>query len=150
MTAEDFKEQLELFKGLRALSDSSFLKRCGNCGRIFETTDQYLRETKGVARGSGLKASFDDDDKTILEVYRNCICGSTLMDFFSDRRDLSERGLKRREIFETILNFLLKSGVPVQEGREEILQFMRTGESKLLERFGVKGKVHTVSSSGIG
>ncbi len=144
MTTEKLGDELNLFKGLKSLSDSSFPKRCGNCGRTFETTKQYLKETETLASGSGLKASFDDDDQPILEVYRNCICGSTLMDFFSDRRDLSEKGLKRRELFQKILNFLENKGVAPGEGRKALLEFMRTGESELLARFGIRGKVHDV------
>ncbi len=144
MTTEKLGDELNLFKGLKALSDSSFPKRCGNCGRTFETTEQYLKETEGLAKGSGLKASFDDDDQPILEVYRNCICGSTLMDFFSDRRDLSEKGVKRRDIFQKILTFMEKKGVPPSEGREALLTFMRTGESELLARFGIHGKVYDI------
>ena len=81
MGTENIKDELEIFKGLKALSESAFPKRCGNCGRVFETSEQYIRETEKVS-DSGLKESYDDDDTPILEVYRNCICGSTLMDFF--------------------------------------------------------------------
>lgn len=144
MTTEKINGQLDFFKGLQALSDSSFPKKCGNCGRIFQTTEQYLEETQALSSGSGLKASYDDSDQSILEVYRNCICGSTLMDFFSDRRDLSEKGLKRREIFQKILNFMETKGVSMQEGREELLKFMRNGKSELLEKLGIRGGVHKV------
>lgn len=136
------KEELNIFKGLKALSESSFPKRCGNCKRIFETTEQYLKETENLPGSAGVKASYDDDDKSILEVYRNCVCGSTLMDFFSDRRDLSEKGLKRREIFQKVLDHLEKQGVQPQVGRDELLKFMRSGESELLEKLGIKGRIH--------
>ena len=141
MATKDFKDELDIFKGLKTLSESSFPKKCGNCGRLFETSQQYLKETEKVGSDSGLKASYDDDDTPILEVYRNCICGSTLMDFFSDRRDLSEKGLRRREIFQKILNFLVEQGVPAQVGREELLKFMKSGESEVLAKYGVKGRV---------
>ena len=138
------KEELDVFKGLKILSESSFPKRCNNCGRLFETTEQYLKETQNLASGTGVKASYDDDDKSILEVYRNCVCGSTLMDFFSDRRDLSENGLKRRAVFQKVLNGLEAKGIDPKIGREELLKFMRTGESELLKQFGIKGRVHEI------
>lgn len=144
MTAGEFSEELDLFKGLKALSDSSFPKRCGNCGRIFNTTEQYLKETEKLFDCSGIKASYDDDEHPILEVYRNCVCGSTLMDFFSDRRDLSEQGQKRRQVFQKILSFLEKRGVAPGIAREELLKFMRSGESDLLQQFGIKGQVHKI------
>jgi hypothetical protein len=142
MATDDFKNELDIFKGLKALSESSFPKRCGNCGRMYATSEQYLKETENVGRDSGLKATYDDEeDKPVLEVYRNCVCGSTLMDFFSDRRDLSERGLKRREIFQKVLDFLAERGIPAQVGREELLKFMKSGESDILAKYGIKGRV---------
>ena len=142
MAIDDFKDELDIFQGLKALSESSFPKRCGNCGRMYATSEQYLKETEKLGNDSGLKAIYDDDDdKPILEVYRNCVCGSTLMDFFSDRRDLSERGLRRREIFQKVLDFLVQQGIPTQVGREELLKFMKSGESDVLAKYGIKGRI---------
>jgi hypothetical protein len=140
MGTENIKDELEIFKGLKALSESAFPKRCGNCGRVFETSEQYIRETEKVS-DSGLKESYDDDDTPILEVYRNCICGSTLMDFFSDRRDLSEKGLKRRAIFQKVLDILAQKGIETPVARAELLKFMRSGESELLAKFGIKSNI---------
>ena len=140
MGTENIKDELDIFKGLKALSESAFPKKCSNCGRMFETSKQYIKETEKVS-GSGLKASYDDDDTPILEVYRNCICGSTLMDFFSDRRDLSEKGLKRRAIFQKVLDILAEKGIAPPVAREELLKFMRSGESELLAKFGIKSNV---------
>ncbi|MCK9987662.1 MAG: hypothetical protein AzoDbin1_04134, partial [Azoarcus sp.] len=39
------------------------------------------------------------DGQVIVELFRNCVCGSTLMDCFRDRRDTSEAGLRRRARF---------------------------------------------------
>jgi hypothetical protein len=140
MGTENIKDELDIFKGLKALSESAFPKRCGNCGRMFETSGQYIKETEKVS-DSGLKESYDDDDTPILEVYRNCICGSTLMDFFSDRRDLSEKGLKRRAIFQKVLDILAQKGIAAPVAREELLKFMRSGESELLAKFGIKSNI---------
>jgi hypothetical protein len=140
MKTKKINDELDIFKGLKALSESSFPKKCGNCGRMFETCEQYLKETEKVGK-SGMKESIDDEDKPILEVYRNCICGSTLMDFFSDRRDLSEKGIRRRELFQKILDFLAQQGIPTHVGREELLKFMKSGESELLAKYGIKSKV---------
>ena len=68
MATDDFKDELDIFKGLKALSESSFPKRCGNCGRRYETSEQYLKETEKLGDDSGLKATYDDDDdKPILK-----------------------------------------------------------------------------------
>lgn len=122
-----------LFLGLRALADSAFPKRCANCGRTFENAESFIKETEQIRQGaSGLKQSFDDEDLPIVEVYRNCPCGSTLMDFFSDRRDLSERGLKRRKKFGEMLDILTAKGIEHEVARTELLKVLRGEHSDLI------------------
>jgi len=126
----------ELFKGLRALAESSFPKKCASCDRIFESADQFLKETHEINPSTtGLKQSEDDDGSKIVEVFRNCPCGSTLMDFFSDRRDFSEAGLKRREKFDTILRFLIENGLEKEIARAELIKVMRGNKSEVLSKF---------------
>lgn len=125
-----------LFDGLRALVESTFPKRCNACGRHFETPHQFLNETQQIREGiSGLKQSYDDNDITIVEVYRNCPCGSTLMDFFTDRRDLSESGLKRRDLFGDILNQFVDAGMSPAVARDELLTLLRGEKSFLMEDY---------------
>lgn len=127
-----------LYSGLKALSESAFPKKCPSCGTSFNSAEEFIRESQAVHGGSGLKSSIGDQDETIVELFRNCVCGSTLLDFFSERRDTSPQGLKRREIFGRILRFLETKGVPVATGRTELLRFMRGEHSELLEAHGVK------------
>lgn len=129
-----FKDK-DLFAGLKALAESAFPKRCRNCGRVFETAEQFLYETKHIDQSrSGLKQSRDDNDATIVEVYRNCLCGSTLMDFFSDRRDLSEVGLRRRDKFNKLIEQLVARGWSQQLARSELLKILRGEGSELIEQ----------------
>jgi hypothetical protein len=115
-----------LFEGLKALAEAAFPKRCRNCGRTFESARQFLAETTELREGvSGLKQSVDDAAATIVEVYRNCPCGSTLMDLFSDRRDTSYAGAHRRELFEKILPHLESKGVKRVECRAYLLRVLR-------------------------
>lgn len=88
-----------LFEGLKSLSASAFPKTCNCCGRHYETAAAFLQQTNKIPKNSGLKAATDDDQTAIVELYRNCVCGSTLMDFFSDRRDNSQDGLEQRQKF---------------------------------------------------
>ncbi len=117
---------IAFFEGLKSLAESAFPKVCRSCGKVFATADQFIAETQAVRKGiSGLKASADESNSTIVEVYRNCSCGSTLMDFFSDRRDLSEAGQRRREIFNKLLPHLESKGLSRQQSREYLLRIMR-------------------------
>jgi len=127
-----------LFRGLRTLSDSSFPKECKNCGHRYESARQYFNETKDISETvTGLKQSYDDDGSVIVEVFRNCVCGSTLMDFFGDRRDTSEQGIQRREKFSELHEMLIEKGIDRKTAKEELLKFMHGQESTLLQTLGI-------------
>ncbi|MGZ3235955.1 MAG: hypothetical protein ACXU8A_01100 [Burkholderiaceae bacterium] len=128
-----------LFKGLKLLAESAFPKHCKNCGRTFETAEAFLRETQQISQDrTGLKQSWDDNDVTIVEVYRNCPCGSTLMDFFSDRRDYSEAGLQRREKFEKLIVQLISYGLTRDIARAELIKVLRGQVSEVLDELKSK------------
>lgn len=132
--SESFTFDPYVFEGLRTLAESAFPKHCRNCGRIYSCAEQFLKETVSIRPGrSGLKESADDDDNTIVELYRNCPCGSTLMDFFSDRRDTSEAGLRRRKKFGDLVNFLVQKGWDANLARAELLKVLRGEESVRLK-----------------
>lgn len=125
----------ELFKGLKALAETSFPKKCANCGRIFETADQFLLETQDINLSvSGLKQSEDEDGTKLVEVFRNCPCGSTLMDVFGDRRDLSEAGITRRKRFDELLSFLVENDLEPEIARLELIKVMRGEKSEVLSK----------------
>lgn len=116
----------ELFRSLRALEEATFPKTCRTCGLSFEDAASFLRATQQVrADHSGLKASVDDDGAAIVEVFRNCVCGSTLLETFYDRRDPSPAGVKRRLRFGELLDKLVADGVDPVRAREELLKLMR-------------------------
>ena len=122
------------FAGLRALLESSFPKHCGNCGRIYESVEQFLAETEDMPDGrSSLKSALEDDGSEIVEVFRNCACGSTLMDEFNSRRDDSDQGKKRRAEFDNMLEALRRHKLPDSVARTEILNFLKGRPSHLIE-----------------
>ncbi len=130
------KDDRCLLDGLQALADSAFPKRCNNCGRTFDSVRDFIAETVSVHNGiSGAKASRGDNEEVIVELYRNCVCGSTLMDFFSDRRDQSESGLKRRQQFADLQQYLVARGVPDEQARKALLAVLRGGRSELLQQY---------------
>ncbi|MCW8879694.1 MAG: hypothetical protein OQK51_21760 [Kangiellaceae bacterium] len=126
-----------LFNDLVALEQSSFPKKCVTCGAIYKNIEDFTSRTVEVQGRSGLKISEDDDGETILELFRNCECGSTLLDFFENRRDTSEQGLRRRKAFDTVLNDLVEKGLTVEVARKELKYYMRHKRSPILEEFGV-------------
>lgn len=116
-----------LFSGLTALSASSFPKQCPTCLRKYETAEDYVRLTLSIKGNSGLKASEDDDGSPILELFRNCHCGSTLLDFFKDRRDPPEQ----RQLFGDLLEHLCERGIDRSIARQELLK-VRSGQTSTL------------------
>lgn len=125
----------ELIAGLRALAEASFPKRCASCGAVYEDVHDYVRRTVPISETrSGLKQSSDDDGRTIVEMFRNCACGSTLMDFFGDRRDPSEAGARRRQRFAELLTYLVSTGLTGVVARTELLTVMHGGTSEILAR----------------
>lgn len=141
-------KDLELFEGLKALSDSAFPKECANCGRVYHSPEDFVAQSEGVGNRSGLKGSYDDDDSPIIELFRNCVCGSTLMDFFSDRRDTTPTGLKRREVFSRMLAHLEERGMDAEAARAELLKLMRGDRSEKLENMGIQLKARRYDQSG--
>lgn len=130
----------ELYAGLQELAAGAFPKTCKMCGRTYRNVEQYIAETGRVGSGrSGLKQSYDDDDSVIVECYRNCVCGSTLMDCFSDRRDTSEAGLKRRARFGELLDSLIARGLERELARGELLKVLKGGKSEVLRAIPRKG-----------
>ncbi|MFT6914107.1 MAG: hypothetical protein ACJAWL_000395 [Motiliproteus sp.] len=135
-TADEF--DLALFEGLQSLSESAFPKCCNYCGRTFESAAKFVKKTEKLPRGTGLKASWDDDDQSVVELYRNCVCGSTLMNLFADRRDACEHGFKRRERFGNIITLLEDQGLATELARVELKRFLRGERSETLEALGLK------------
>lgn len=131
------KEQ-ELFDGLRQLTRGTFPKQCSGCSKIYYTLEQFLDETQRVRNSSGLISSIDEEDNTVVEVYRNCSCGSTLMDLCHDRRDSTEAGLKRRVLFETMQKKLIKAGISQKDAREELLNLLHGKPCPLLTKLGFR------------
>lgn len=121
-----------LYKGLQALSDLSFPKKCSTCGKRYATLEDFIAQTQPLRKSTGLKEDLDDDDKVIVELFRNCICGSTLMDEFNNRRNLSSAGLKRRKKFAEIIERLEKAGFTADIARLELLKIMKGQGSSLL------------------
>lgn len=138
---------LELFEGLKALSDNAFPKECATCGRVYRSPEDFVQQSEDIAGRSGLKHGYDEDDRPVVELFRNCVCGSTLMDFFSDRRDASPRGLKRRRVFGKMLALLESRGMDSQTARQELLRLMRGDPSEKIESLGIQLKAKRYSGN---
>jgi len=127
------QEELALFKGLVALSDSSFPKICASCDKIYESEQEFINETQRIRGLSGLKESEDDDGTPIVELFRNCHCGSTLLDFFQERRVYSNK----RDLFDDLVILLKKKGYEDSDAKNELRRVINDEPSQLIRDLGI-------------
>lgn len=121
------------YRDLRALREGAFPKVCNCCGRVYASAAAYLVETRAMMQGArSLKSSRDDDGSVIVEVFRNCVCGSTLLSEFANRRDTSPQGEERRERFERLLALLMQRGLARGEAHAELLREIRGHGSEVV------------------
>ena len=135
-------EFTDIYQGLKALEDTAFPKQCATCGRNYATADAFIKETESLVDNTGLMEgfSFEEEEDVTIELYRNCVCGSTLVDWFSDRRDTSPKGLERREVFGKLLDLIASKGIDINYARVELLKTLRGQESTLLAELNIKIK----------
>jgi hypothetical protein len=146
LMSTDNKAIHHLYEGLVALSDNLFPKKCSNCGRVYKTAEEYIKETDPVYRGSGLQSSEHLGLKAgdpVVQLYRNCVCGSTMLTLFGDRRDKSEQGQKYRVMFDDLLQKIVSKGIDPKNARAELLKVMRGEQSKKLAKFGIEPPART-------
>ena len=130
MSNDEYVEE-EWHTGLQALDSSSFPKKCGNCGTVFETAAQYFKETADIRNQTGLRRYVADDTTVIVELFRNCPCGSTLMDCFTDRRDEANNGHARRERFNKLKQSLIDSGLDADTAHQQVLELFRKEQREI-------------------
>ena len=124
-----------LIHGLKALAETTFPKRCRCCGRSFTDVADYVAQTHAMPNGAqGLKQSLGDDGEVIVDLFRNCPCGSTLMDSFSDRRDTTQKGEARRQRFNELMAYLQSRSLSASVARHELLEVMHGKPSEILTK----------------
>lgn len=111
------------------LTNQAFPKVCRKCQKVYRDEFEFFSETLPVPHvRSEIRAVEDDPDEPedfYLEVYRNCKCGSTLMERFHSRRDMSPAGMERRKAFEDMVDVLEGAGYSRPEGQEMLRNFLR-------------------------
>jgi len=112
----------DLFKELRSLG-TIFPKICANCGRSYDSLEDFLQNTVDIPKSTGLlEIKFQS---TSVGLMRNCSCHSTLMVECMNRRDNSPRGNERRKIFDRLMSMLTASGMSATEARAKLRKSLR-------------------------
>jgi hypothetical protein len=131
----------KILDGLRVLSKTAFPRKCATCGRVYNSFEEFISESRPLEGRSGLLENIgcpEEGDDPIVEIYRNCVCGSTLLEFAINRRDTSEHGLRRRAIFNKLLKLLVKRGLSGEVARNELLLLLQSKKSQVLENMGIQ------------
>lgn len=130
----------DIYAGLQALAETTFPKRCRTCGREYASLQAFIAQTEVIRpRQSGLKESEDDDGRPIVELFRNCVCGSTLMENLNNRRDLSEAGLQRRRRFDDMLVRLMMNGHEHDVAHAALMAYLQGDQGGLAALLGPRG-----------
>ncbi len=137
----------ELYAGLNAIAADAFPRHCNTCGARFETAEEFLNQTEALRNTTGVRESYDDDDAPLVEVYRNCPCGSTLMEEFADRRDNSPAGVERRRVFDVLTARLVGAGFDQELATRELRKVLRGQPSVILPSGARSGRVPDPKSS---
>lgn len=126
-----------IYEGLLALLQNEFPKTCPKCGRVFPTLESFVDETAVVPDGTGLMGYDTGYRFQQVAMVRNCSCGTSMATFCCDRRDCSENGMRRRAMFDGLLQQLQSRGIDAVLAREQLLAFLRGERSAILESLGV-------------
>lgn len=126
-----------IFQGFQALVASSFPKTCRCCGKVYPDVASFFEETRSLGRGSDIRPSETDDGEPELMLFRNCSCGSTLMEDFAERRDTSEQGRLRRALFAELKGVLVRRGFAEAEAHDELLKVIHGEPSEKLSALGI-------------
>jgi hypothetical protein len=98
--------------------------RCVRCERSFDGLHDFIEQTTPIFQSSGLMEHEDASGKFVL-LMRNCLCGTSLALSCQDRRDRSQRGLRKREQFDGLVSLLVETGVAPTQARAEIRQILQ-------------------------
>lgn len=115
-----------LYRGLKAIWDTEFPKTCPKCGRVYQNFEEYIIDTDALPESSGLMGYNIGAQGQQVGLFRNCACGTTVLAFCHDRRDLSEAGHRRRRLFGELLEKLVEAGLTAQTARSRLLTALRT------------------------
>ncbi|OFZ47728.1 MAG: hypothetical protein A2381_06970 [Bdellovibrionales bacterium RIFOXYB1_FULL_37_110] len=107
-----------------------FPKTCQNCKRVYKDHQEFLRETTPLEKTSTIYLENYTETKRVQE-YRNCRCGSTLLIACMDRRDNSETGKLRRDIFDVCVSKIEKI---TEKNPQEIQSVLRQIFKKLFKK----------------
>lgn len=107
-----------------------FPKSCPSCGRVYSDFDDYFRRTKPPGDRPTPAAS-DKEGQRDIKFFRVCPCGSPLLVDAANRRDVTDSGVGRRELFGELRDRLVASGMEKEEARTKLLLTLKIWRNEI-------------------
>lgn len=124
----------QVYQSLRQFGETTFPSTCTDCGRTFESLDAFLSEMRSdEERIEGSGSVQDESNQSIVDLFRNCVCGAKVLELSGERRDTSEGGRLRRKGFGELLSYLSAAGLDREVARQELLKVLHGKKSTLFQ-----------------
>ena len=124
----------ETYGELRAFDVESFPKTCRTCGKVYPSASAFIADTQAAKTGSAIKQSHDENGEVVIELFRDCQCGSTLMNPFYSRRGSSDLASKCREEFDHLIEHMTANGHTHASAGEELRHVITGGYADILSQ----------------
>jgi hypothetical protein len=111
------------YTGLKPLEASTFPKTCICCRRTYATFEGFLENTLPVRGTTGLSSEEIGSDSTVVLLFRDCPCHSTLLVLCEDRRAATSP--KFREAFHNLFEELCQEGMEEDAARLEAVRRLK-------------------------
>lgn len=106
-----------------------FPKICPSCNRVFLDVDDYLTNTTR-AEDTGAPSSSPGSDLDVRWL-RACPCGTAIIVSGVNRRDPSDMGQTRRQVFGELLDRLMQGGAEREEARSDLMLTLKIWRNEL-------------------
>lgn len=124
----------ETYGQLKAFDTESFPKTCRNCGKVYDSAKAFIADTNPAKTDSALKQSYDEHGEVVVELFRDCQCGSTLMNPFYSRRGSGDLASKCRHEFDQLIKHMTANGHTHATAGEELRHVITGGYADILDQ----------------
>jgi hypothetical protein len=127
----------DLIRDLLAQATRAFPLTCPRCATTYASYGDYVRFTSPVAdsSGAGKNPPVKGRHLPVVGLFRDCPCGESLCAVFPDRRDASDTGSRRRDVFGQMVEMLKSSGLSTESARQEVINLMQGDNSDVSSLF---------------
>ncbi|MCB1615570.1 MAG: hypothetical protein KDI30_06110 [Pseudomonadales bacterium] len=112
---------------------ANFPERCPACGEIHTTLlDHHQSATPD--NPFQISRNITDHGELRIEARFRCGCGHETKTSTPERRDHSEKGIKRRKTFDELMAIMMAKGIKKGQAKMELLKVVRGEESYLISK----------------